>query len=310
MIINGKDIAQKIYHSLSEKVEKLLRQSITPHLSIILIGNDPASESYVFMKKKRGEELGCIVDIIIYPDSVTQRELINRIKELNRAPNINGIIVQRPVPGHIDQEEVDKAVVPEKDVDGFAPDSQFVEPIALAVEEILKDIFVKEEKIGGEGQGSTPSSKSPISRNISEYAGVNEFIKKEYPIWLSTKKIAVIGKGKTGGTPIIKYFRSLDVDPTIIDSKTSNPDEITKNADIIVTTVGKKEVIKPENIKKGAILIAIGMHKGEDGKLHADYEEEEIENIAGFYTSVPGGVGPVNVAMLLSNLVIATENHS
>jgi methylenetetrahydrofolate dehydrogenase (NADP+) / methenyltetrahydrofolate cyclohydrolase len=308
MRIDGREIATKIYQSLGDRVEKLQRHNITPHLAVILIGNDPASESYVFMKKKRGEEIGCIVDIITYPDSVTEREVINRIKELNRNDNVHGIIVQRPVPTHIDQAALDEAVIPEKDVDGFNEESDFREPIALAVEEILKDVFVKEQRIGGEGQGtSTPTSD--ISRNISEYASVDEFINKEYPIWLSTKKVCVLGKGKTGGTPTIKYFKNLNIEPEIVDSKTTSPDEITRNADIIVATVGKKDVLKKDAIKKGSILIAIGMHKGADGKLHADYDEEEVAEVAGFYTPVPGGVGPVNVAMLLENVITSTENN-
>lgn len=310
MKISGKDIAQKIYHSLLKRVETLHGKNITPHLAVILIGNDPASESYVFMKKRKGEELGCIVDIITYPKSVTQKEIINRIKELNRAKDVNGVIVQRPIPAHIEQTAIDEAVIPKKDVDGFNDESEFEEPIALAVEEILKDVFVNEEKIGGVGQGSTTNIPQPISRNISEYAGVNQFIQKEYPIWLSTKNAVVIGKGKTGGAPIIKYFKKHNLKPQIIDSKTTNPDEITKQADIIVTTVGRKELLKPTAVKKGVILIAIGMHKGEDGKLHADYEEEEMDQIAGFYTPVPGGVGPVNVAMLLSNTILAAEKNA
>lgn len=307
MKISGKDIATNIYNSLRDRVEALSRRNITPHLSVILIGNDPASESYVFMKKRRGEELGCAVDIIVYPESVTEREVINRIKELNRSDNVHGIIVQRPIPEHITQSAIDEAVIHEKDVDGFSEESEFLEPIALAVDEILKDVFVREEKIGGEGQRSNTNSPQPISRNISEYASVAQFIEKEFPLWLSTKKVAVLGKGKTGGAPIIKYFLQLNIEPEVIDSKTQNPDSITKDSDIIVSTVGRKGILQPESIKKGAILIAIGMHKGEDDKLHADYEEEEIDQIAGFYTPVPGGVGPVNVAMLLSNTIKAAE---
>lgn len=310
MKISGKDIANSLYQSLTKRVEKLKNRHITPHLAVILIGNDPASESYVFMKKKRGEEIGCTVDIITYPESVSEREVINRIKELNRKSDIHGIIVQRPIPGHILQDAIDEAVIPEKDVDGFNPESEFQEPIALAVEEILKDVFVKEQQIGGEGQNSSPTSGTNISRNISEYASVDEFIEKEYPIWLSTKKVTILGKGKTGGTPIIKYFQNLGIKPEIIDSKTPHPDAITKESDIIVATVGKRNVLRANAIKKGAILIAIGMHKEEDGKLHADYEEEEIDQVAGFYTPVPGGVGPVNVAMLLSNLINSAENTS
>jgi len=308
MKISGTDIAIHIYQTLKIRVGHLASQKIPPHLAVILIGNDPASESYVSMKKKRGEEIGCKVSILTYPESVSEREIVNRIKELNRTKSVHGIIVQRPIPNTISQSTIDEAVAPEKDVDGFAPDSEFQEPIALAVEEILKDIFVKEERIGEEAKNtSVPNITRPISRNISEYASVAEFIIKEYPMWLSTKKVVVMGKGKTGGAPIIKYFKNLNIEPSIIDSKTQIPDELTKNADIIVSTIGKKAILKPSTIKKGSILIAIGMHKGEDNKLHADYEEELVAPIAGFYTPVPGGVGPVNVAMLLSNLILAAE---
>lgn len=138
----------------------------------------------------------------------------------------------------------------------------------------------------------------------------------DFKNWLSSKKIAVVGKGETGGKPIIEMLRKMNIEPSIIDSKTKNKELITKKADIIISAGGKPNVIKPEMIKKGlpagrqgVILIGVGLHRGKDGKLHGDYDEEKIKNIASFYTPTPGGVGPVNVAMLLENLIKATENQ-
>ena len=127
------------------------------------------------------------------------------------------------------------------------------------------------------------------------------------PHLLGTKKIVVFGKGETGGKPIIESLRKIGLKPDVIDSKTKNPENLTKNADIIISAVGKPNVVKPEMVKKGSILISIGLSKGTDGKLHGDYDEERIKNIASFYTPSPGGVGPVNVAMLLKNVVTAAE---
>lgn len=263
------------------------------------MGDDPASESYVAQKKKKGEALGAVVDVLVFPKNVSQRELVVRIQELNRNPKVHGIIVQRPLPNHVEEQVIDEAVSPEKDVDGFLEESPFQEPITLAVDALLKEALKE--------IAAMPHHKDQISLNIADYAGIDDYIKNEYKAWIQQKKVIVIGKGKTGGTPIINYFHSLNVIPEVIDSKTPNPSEITKQADIIITTVGKPNVLSKDAIKKGVILIAIGMHRGKDGKLHGDYEENDIEGIADVYTGVPGGVGPVNVAMLLSNLIEAAK---
>lgn len=127
------------------------------------------------------------------------------------------------------------------------------------------------------------------------------------PYSFKTKKIVIIGKGETGGKLIIQALREMNIEPIVIDSKTENPKAIVKTADIIISAVGKSNVVKPDMLKKGIILISIGMHKENDGKLHGDYEDEQVKNIASFYTPTPGGVGPVNVAMLLKNVVKSTE---
>lgn len=299
MKLHGTQIASRIYENLEKKVHQLQRKGIRPHLSVLFVGDDPASEAYVHQKKKRGEQIGAVVDVLVFPKNVSQRELVVRIKELNRNKSVHGIIVQRPLPSHIDEQAIDEAVALEKDIDGFLPESPYQEPIALAVDALLKEAL--------KTIASQPFHKDQISLNVAEYANVDDYIQREYKAWIQQKNVVVIGKGKTGGTPIINYFHSLGVQPLIIDSKTQDPDAITKQADIIVSTVGKPDVLTKDMIKKGSILIAIGMYKGEDGKLHGDYEEEDIENVAEVYTSVPGGVGPVNVAMLLANLIDAAE---
>jgi methylenetetrahydrofolate dehydrogenase (NADP+)/methenyltetrahydrofolate cyclohydrolase len=128
--------------------------------------------------------------------------------------------------------------------------------------------------------------------------------------WLKSKNIVVLGKGATAGGPILKYLNKLSVNPTQIDSKTPSPDELIKKADIVISAVGKPNTITPEKIKKDVTLIGVGIFRGEDGKLHGDYDEANIKNIAGFYTPTPGGVGPVNVAMLLDNLLNTTEKQT
>ncbi|MBI4089742.1 MAG: hypothetical protein HY424_03505 [Candidatus Levybacteria bacterium] len=158
-------------------------------------------------------------------------------------------------------------------------------PISAAILEILKEVYFAKRKAGG--TGGKPVT-GPALRN-----------------WLKLKNIVVIGKGETGGKPIIEMFKKMNIKPTIIDSKTKNPKALTKKADIIISAVGKPNVIDSQNIKRGVILIGIGLFRGADGKLHGDFNEEAVKNIVSFYTSTPGGVGPVNVAMLLKNLIDA-----
>lgn len=299
MKLLGTQIAARIYESLEKRVSQLQRKNVQPHLAVLLVGGDPASEAYVFQKKKRGEEIGATVDVLVFPKNVSEREIVVRIKELNRNPKVHGIIVQRPLPNQINEEAIDEAVVPEKDIDGFLKESPYQEPISLAVDALLKEALKE--------VAAKPHHQDQISLNIQDYANLDDYIQSEYKAWIQQKNVVVLGKGKTGGTPIIHYFKSLNVTPTVIDSKTPNAAALTRQADIIVSTVGKPNVLTKDMIKKGSVLIAIGMYKGDDGKLHGDYDEKDVEGIAEVYTAVPGGVGPVNVAMLLANLIMASE---
>lgn len=270
MKIDGKAIAENIFTDLKKRVVKLKQKGITPHLVIILIGDDPASQAYVRQKVLKGEAIGVKVTVQSLPKAISQDKLLRSLKLLNADKNIHGIIVQRPLPTHIDEKAIDKAVIPQKDVDGFHINSLFDMPLAIAVIRILEEAD------------------------------------KDY----RKKNIVIIGKGQTGGGPIIKKLRTLNIEPKIVDSKTHNQQLLTRKADILISAVGKPQMVKPDMLRKGVILISIGMHKGKDGKLHGDYDEKEIENIATFYTPTPGGVGPVNVAMLLENIVKAAENFA
>ncbi|MCL5438438.1 MAG: bifunctional 5,10-methylenetetrahydrofolate dehydrogenase/5,10-methenyltetrahydrofolate cyclohydrolase [Patescibacteria group bacterium] len=280
MEINGKEIAQKILESIKKRVDELKNKEIFPTLAIILIGDDPASKVYVNQKIKKADEVGIktiLINIASNSDATSELKLVEIIKKLNKDKSVDGIIVQRPLPKNIDQELITNAVSPEKDVDGLRRDSKFEMPLGLAVLEILKQIH-----------GSTPGVDAQKFRN-----------------WIKSKKITVIGKGITGGGPVINILKKLNIEPTLIDSKTHNSRLATKNSDVIVSAVGKPNIINSESIKKDTILISIGIHKGSDGKLHGDYNENEIKNIASFYTPTPGGVGPVNVAMLLKNVALS-----
>jgi methylenetetrahydrofolate dehydrogenase (NADP+)/methenyltetrahydrofolate cyclohydrolase len=279
MRVDGRTIAQNIFKDLKKQIASLASKHIKPHLAIILVGNDPASEAYVRQKKIKGEEIGIRVSIYHYKQDISTVKLAQTIQRLNKDNKVHGIIIQQPLPSHIDMQKLVLATDPAKDVDGFHPQSTFTPPIAEAVITILKNI----QKLQLEG------------------VSLNE--------WMRNKKIIVIGKGETGGAPVIKMLKKIDVNPIIIDSSTLNPERITQEADIIISCVGKANIITKDNIKPGVILISIGMFRGEDGKLHGDYEEQEVKGIASYYTPVPGGVGPVNVAMLLKNVLLAASTQ-
>lgn len=287
MKIDGRELAQKILGELETEVAMLKEQAITPHLVVILVGNDPASEAYVRQKKLKGESIGMQVTIQNFNKDVSNNELLSTIEAYNNDKNIHGIIVQQPLPEHIDVDKIIEATDPKKDVDGFHKDSAFTPPIAEGVEEILKSVF------------SQIASSSSTPHNDDTFLS-----------WLRKKNVVVVGKGETGGMPIIQKMRRLGVEPTIIDSKTQDPLGVKKNADIIISCVGRSRIVKADELKQGVILLSIGMFRGEDGKLHGDYEDDEIKGIASYYTPVPGGVGPMNVAMLLKNVIQAAKAAS
>lgn len=282
MRIDGREIAKEIFEDLKKRVGELAKKNIIPHLVIILVGQDLASQAYVRQKELKAAEIGAKATVVNYELGITNHELLSTIQQLNNDNNIHGVIVQRPLPAQIDEHAVDNAVVAQKDVDGFRDDSLFLPPLGIAVYKILENVYA--------------STRGADARKPQGFVKL-----------LQSKKIVVLGKGKTGGKPVAQVLNQREIPFTVVDSKTPNPDQVTKKADIIISAVGKQKTITKENIKQGTSLIGVGMFKGQDGKLHGDYEEEDIKDVASMYTPVPGGVGPVNVAMLLENVVIAAQ---
>jgi methylenetetrahydrofolate dehydrogenase (NADP+)/methenyltetrahydrofolate cyclohydrolase len=275
MKLDGRAIAAEIIESLQKRTAKLISRKTIPHLLIIMTLDDPQTEAYIRQKLLRAKQIGAKVTLKRTSQKISQEKLLEIIDSANRDRKIQGIIIQRPMPKQIDEMAVAETVIVEKDVDGFNPKSKFTAPVALAV---LK--FV--ETARGE--------------EISEF--------------LKTRKIAVIGKGTTAGRPTINLLNRLGFSFHIIDSKTPDAEreKILKSSDIIISCVGKK-ILSKDDIKSNAFLIGVGMHV-EDDKLHGDYDEDDIKDKVSFYTPTPGGVGPVNVSMLMKNLVEAAENLS
>lgn len=281
MQIDGKSIAADILSRLTQDVKDLKDRGIVPTLSVILVGDDPASLAYIRQKQKAAETIGMRLLFRHEPASIPPERLQDLITLDNKDPSVHGLIVQRPVPLK-EAEAVLTSVSRSKDVDGFLPDSPFDVPVAHAVGEILK--WVRADM--------THTSAEKISDDMLFS-------------WLKTQKITVIGRGETAGTPLLRYFRKHDCATSSIHSKTPNPSVILNDSDIIVSCVGKHRVVAGDMVKPGAIVISVGLFRNEAGKLEGDYDMNEMETTAAYYTPTPGGVGPVNVACLMKNCVKA-----
>lgn len=281
MVINGRELALTILEDLQHRVSVLKKEHNTiPDMAVLRVGDDPAITSYINQKKKMAEAIGARIAVYEFPPETPQDALLSALSKVIEKNIFHGVIVQLPLPKHIDEETVIQAVPARMDIDGFHKQAHYPVPIAAATLHILEFVYLE---------------------NYSTEA-------LTFPEWLRMKNIAVLGKGKAGGQPVIEGLQKLGIQPTIIDSKTENSSEKTKQADIIITAVGKRGVVTKDMIKPGAILIGIGMQRGEDGKFYGDYNEEDIKDTAAFYTPIPGGVGPVNVAKLMENLIIAAED--
>ncbi len=285
MRIDGKLIAEEILATLAANVTRLKTNGIYPTMAVILVGDDPASLAYIRQKQKAAERIGASLVFSHQSSAISKEQFSRLVKQYNDDPNIHGLIIQRPIPKEVgDVSDILASVALEKDVDGFLPDSPFNVPVALAVGEILRNVKSQIEKI-----------KSTDLNNEKLFE------------WLKTQKIVIIGRGETAGAPIARYLDKLHCPTSIIHSQTPNPREIMRQGNIIISCVGKERVVTGDAIKPGAILMSVGIWRDNNGKLRGDYEEEEIQEIASYYTPTPGGVGPVNVACLMQNLVAAAS---
>lgn len=282
MKIEGREVAADILKELVPIIKNLSSRGLTPHLAIILVGsNDDASLSYVRQKEKGGKVIGVNVTIIKKKKIENKKQLFELIDRLNNDHSIHGIIVQRPLSIKINNNELNRSVIPEKDVDGFHPQSPFTPPIASAILRILEHQYAV----------------------IKRFA-FNNIDRKGFLKWLKKRKILIIGRGVTGGRPIADIFKKKGIKPKIAHSKTKNLKDICLSSDIIISCVGKGNIVRHNLLARDTILIGVGLHK-QNGKIKADYDVSKIKDKVSAYTPMPGGVGPVNVACLFENLVKA-----
>lgn len=288
MKIDGRLIATHIKNQLKLESEQLKNRGIVPHLAVILVGSDPASITYVDQKKKAAEEVGAKVTLYNLPTTTQLFEIKKLLFSLNTDQSVHGIIVQRPLYSlNITKDMADVLVVPSKDVDGFHPDSSFTPPIAQAVMKILQWI----------AQDVATNPMSPLKQNFAE----------SFRTWIEKQRILIIGRGETAGAPIVATLAKSGIKVDVAHSTTKFMDALLRNSNIVISCVGKSNIVRHKDISSKTILIGVGLHT-EKGRLSPDYEQDEVEPIAAYFTPVPGGIGPVNVACLFENLFKAASN--
>ncbi len=278
-IISGKEVAAEIRGRISEDVLCLKETGIIPGLTVILVGDNPASRSYVTAKQKACNETGIHSTLLEFPEAITETHLLNEITKLNNDPEVHGILVQLPLPKHINELAVIEHISPNKDVDGF-------HPINVGRMMTGQDAFLP----------CTPF-------------GIVEMVKsKQLPI--AGKHVVVIGRSNIVGKPVGQLFLKENATVTYCHSRTTNLKEITKQADILIVAVGKAHFIDGDYIKEGAVVIDVGVNRLDSGKLVGDVLFEDASNIAGYITPVPGGVGPMTITMLLYNTILSAKTSS
>jgi len=277
--IDGKAIAAEFRAQVALEVDELVQKGIKPGLAVVIVGDDPASRTYVNNKKKACALAGIYSEEYALPATTSQPELMALVGKLNAKKDINGILVQSPLPNNLDEEAVVEAINPEKDVDAFNPSN--VGRIMIGNFHFLP---------------CTP-------------AGVIELLRSEN-IEIEGKNCVVIGRSNIVGKPMAMLLLHHNGTVTICHSKTKNIKEICKNADILVAAVGKPGFVTADMVKPGAVVIDVGMNRDENGKLCGDVDYVNVEKVASYITPVPGGVGPMTIAMLLKNTVVAAKRQN
>jgi methylenetetrahydrofolate dehydrogenase (NADP+) / methenyltetrahydrofolate cyclohydrolase len=275
-IINGKEIGQEIRNTTAKKVMELKAQGLTPGLAVILVGENPASKTYVANKQKSCEQIGMYSELIKLPETISEQALLKQIHELNEREDIHGILVQLPLPKHINEDEVIAAISPEKDVDGFSPIS--VGKMMLGQETYL------------------PCTPYGVMK-LLEFSGID----------VAGKHAVVVGRSHIVGKPMGQLLLQKDATVTYTHSKTPDLKSFTKQADILIAAVGRANFITKDHVKEGAVVIDVGINRDDNNKLVGDVDFNEVNGIASHITPVPGGVGPMTITMLLANTVQAAQ---
>ncbi|MFF2456551.1 bifunctional methylenetetrahydrofolate dehydrogenase/methenyltetrahydrofolate cyclohydrolase FolD [Peribacillus simplex] len=275
-IINGKEIAESVRQDISKEVQQLREKNIVPGLAVILVGDNQASQTYVRNKQKACEDLGMHSVLIKKPEELSQEELIQSIAELNQDDSIHGILVQLPLPGHIQEKAIIEAISPEKDVDGF-------HPINIGRMMTGQDAFLP----------CTPYGVMVMLEYI------------DYD--LEGKHVVIVGRSNIVGKPAGQLFLNANATVTYCHSRTKDLAYYTKQADVVVAAVGKRDTITSDHIKEGAVVIDVGMNRNDEGKLCGDVAFDEVKNKASYITPVPKGVGPMTITMLMKNTVKSAQ---
>lgn len=275
-ILDGKQIAKDYRQGLQDQVEALKEKGFTPKLSVILVGNDGASQSYVRSKKKAAEKIGMISEIVHLEEAATEEEVLNELNRLNNDDSVSGILVQVPLPKQVSEQKILEAINPEKDVDGF-------HPINIGKLYIDEQTFVP----------CTP-------------LGIMEIL-KHADIDLEAKNAVVIGRSHIVGQPVSKLLLQKNASVTILHSRSKDMASYLKDADVIVSAVGKPSLVTKDVVKEGAVIIDVGNTPDENGKLKGDVDYDAVKEIAGAITPVPGGVGPLTITMVLNNTLLAEK---
>ena len=277
-IIDGKAIAAGLYDEMLQEVDQMEQQyGRRPGLTVIIVGEDPASQVYVRNKEKAAKKIGLVSQVVRLPEETTQDKLLTVIKQLNADPTVDGILVQLPVPKHIDKDAVIAAVSPEKDVDGFFG---------------MKSGFTMKQ---GYVAPCTPRACIYLIKAIGET--------------IEGRHALVVGRGELVGKPVATLLLNENATVTIAHSRTRNLGEIARTADILIAAVGKPKMIAADMIKPGAVVLDVGVSRDADGKICGDVDFEAAKDVAGWITPVPGGVGPMTIAMLIRNTLDCYLKH-
>ncbi len=279
IIMDGKLVAAEVKREVAENVKQLQRDNINPHLSTVLVGDDPASASYLKAKHKACQEVGIKSENHHIPKETTQRELEALVWKLNTEPAVHGILIQLPLPGHLDENQIIERIVPYKDVDGLHP--------------------INAGKLASGVEVLVPCTPKGIIRLLTFYK-----------VPMESRRATIINRSNLVGRPLSMLLLNRDATVTTCHSKTLSLPDVTRTADILVSAVGRESfLLQKTHVKQGATVIDVGLSRV-NGKLRGDVDFEEVSEVANFLTPVPGGVGPMTVAMLLENTVQAARIQS
>lgn len=279
IIIDGKNLANKVVEKLKIECEELQQNKINPKLAVIAIGNDEASKIYIKNKRKVFEQVGIECEESLLKNNITQEELIKLIKKFNKDKTINGILLQSPIPINLNINEAFTSIAPEKDVDGF-------NPLNIGKLVLNQDTFVP----------------------CTAYGIMHIF--EEYNIELNEKNVVILGRSNIVGKPLAACCINKNATVTICHTKTQNVEEKIKDADILISAIGNPHFVTKDMVKDGVVVIDVGISRLSNGKIVGDIDFENVKEKASYITPVPGGVGPMTVAMLAYNVIKATKRQN